>query len=81
MNVRLVELIVIQMLNVLILSAKKAFLDCTDVSAILVTTALVKHALMTMNVLLGLIRVILPRAFVSMLRCQIDSFVNVKLGI
>ena len=78
-NVMSVGLIVIQMLNVLILSVKKVFLDCTDVSAIRVTMVPVKPVSMTMNVLLEHILVISLKAIVSMLRCRTVSSVNVKL--
>ena len=80
-NASPVGLIAIQMLNVLILSVKKVFLDCTDVSAMQVIMVLVKPASMTMNVLLEHIRVILLKAIVSMLRCRTVFFVNVKLDI
>ena len=80
-NASPVEPTAIQMLNVLILSVKKGFLDYTDASAIQVTTVLVKPASMTMNVLLEHIRVILLKAIVSMLRCRTVFFVNAKLDI
>ena len=78
-NASPVGLIAIQMLNVLILLAKKVFLDCIDVNAIRVTTVPVKPVSMTMNVLLEHILVILLKAIVSMLRCRTVSSVNVKL--